>query len=103
MNSKAARPARLSISDTENGLTFDEPDFKLRAMAKFDGKPGTVEGPTIPDGASFVLTKVSTHSFKMTRTQNGKAFDSSTWTVLTRWQGHDKCDPNHRNQRPCHQ
>jgi hypothetical protein len=69
------------LSDAENGLTFDEPDFKLKANAKFDGKPGTVEGPTIPPGASFVLTKTGPRSFKMTRTQDGKVLDTATWTV----------------------
>ena len=78
---KGSAPSLLVISDADNGLTFDEPDFKLKAMAAFDGKPGTVEGPTIPPGASFVLTRVSSHSFKMTRTQNGKPIDTSTWTV----------------------
>ena len=53
----------------------------LRPSAKFDGKPGTVEGPTIPPGASFVLTKTGPRSFKMTRTQDGKPLDMSTWTV----------------------
>ena len=78
---KGSAPSLMLISDTDNGLSFDEPDFKLKATAKFDGQPGTVEGPTIPPGASFVMTKPSTHSFKMTRTQNGKPFDTSTWTV----------------------
>jgi hypothetical protein len=40
-----------------------------------------VEGPTIPPGASFVLTKADARSFKMTRTQDGKVWDMSTWTV----------------------
>ncbi len=78
---KGSTPSLMVISDRDHGLTFDEPDFKLKAMGNFDGKPGTVEGPTIPPGASFTLTRVSSHIFKMTRTQNGKAFDSATWTV----------------------
>lgn len=78
---KGSAPSSLTLSDAENGLTFDEPDFKLKASGKFDGKPGTVEGPTIPPGASFVLTKTGSHSFKMTRTQSGKVWDMSTWTV----------------------
>src|ERR1700679_3483951 len=71
----------LVISDAENGLSFEEPDFKMKASGAFDGKPGNVEGPTIPSGASFFLTKVSARRFKMTRTQSGKPFDQSTWTV----------------------
>ncbi len=78
---KGSSPSLLVISDIEKGLIFDEPDFKLKATATFDGKPGTVEGPTIPPGASFVLTRLGSHSFKMTRTQNGKPLDTSTWTV----------------------
>jgi hypothetical protein len=78
---KGSSPSVFTLSDTENGLTFDEPDFKLKAVGKFDGKPGTVEGPSIPPGASFVLTKVGPRSFKMTRTQNGKPLDMATWTV----------------------
>lgn len=78
---KRNTPSLMVISDRDHGLAFDEPDFKLKAMGNFDGKPGTVEGPTIPPGASFMMTRVSSHSFKMTRTQNGKPFDSSTWTV----------------------
>jgi hypothetical protein len=78
---KGSSPSLLVINDAENGLTFDEPDFKLKASATFDGKPGDVEGPTIPAGASFFITKASAHSFKMTRTQSGKPFDQSTWTV----------------------
>lgn len=78
---KGSTPSLMVISDQDNGLIFDEPDFKLKAMGDFDGKPGTVEGPTIPPGASFTITRVNSHSFKMTRTQNGKPFDSSTWTV----------------------
>jgi len=69
------------ITDRDNGLIFENPDFQLKAMADFDGKPGTVEGPSIPPGASCLLTRVGSHRFKMTRTQNGKPFDSSTWTV----------------------
>jgi hypothetical protein len=78
---KGSSPSLLVISDIDNGLIFDEPDFKLKATATFDGKPGTVEGPTIPPGASFVLTRLGSHSFKMTRTQNGKPLDTSTWTI----------------------
>jgi|HubBroStandDraft_1064217.scaffolds.fasta_scaffold238606_2 hypothetical protein len=78
---KGSAPSALTLSDAANGLVFDEPDFKLKANGKFDGKPGTVEGPTIPPGASFVLTKTGPRSFKMTRTQDGKTFDMSTWTV----------------------
>jgi hypothetical protein len=78
---KGSSPSLLVISDADNGLIVDEPDFKLRAVGKFDGKPGTVEGPTIPPGASFVLSRLGSHSFKMTRTQNGKPLDVSTWTV----------------------
>jgi hypothetical protein len=78
---KGSQRSLFTISDTENGLSFDEPDFKLKATAKFDGKPGNVEGPTIPPGASFVLSKTGPRSFKMTRTQDGKPFDMSTWTV----------------------
>ena len=78
---KGSSPSLLVISDAENGLSFDEPDFKLKATGAFDGKAGDVQGPTIPSGASFFLTKVSGHSFKMTRTQSGKPFDQSTWTV----------------------
>jgi hypothetical protein len=78
---KGSSPSVFTLSDTENGLTFDEPDFKLKAVGKFDGKPGTVEGPSIPPGASFVLTKAGPRSFKMTRTQNGKPLDMATWTV----------------------
>jgi hypothetical protein len=78
---KGSAPSSLTLSDAENGLTFDEPAFKLKASGKFDGKPGTVEGPQIPPGASFVLTKAGPRSFKMTRTQDGKPFDMSTRTV----------------------
>jgi hypothetical protein len=78
---KGSSPSLLTMSDTENGLRVDEPAFKLKAEAKFDGKPGSVEGPTIPPGASFVLTRTGARSFKMTRIQNGKPFDTSTWTV----------------------
>jgi hypothetical protein len=78
---KGSSPSLLVISDAENGLSFEEPDFKMKASGTFDGKPGNVEGPTIPSGASFFLTKVSARSFKMTRTQSGKPFDESTWTV----------------------
>jgi hypothetical protein len=78
---KGSSPSLLTLTDSDNGLTFDEPDFKLKAVGKFDGKPGTVEGPYIPPGASFVLTKAGPRSFKMTRTQNGKPLDMATWTV----------------------
>ena len=78
---KGSSPGLVVISDRDQGLIFDEPDFKLKAAATFDGKPGTVEGPSIPPGASFTMTRVGSHGFQMTRTQNGKAFDSSTWTV----------------------
>jgi hypothetical protein len=78
---KGSSPSLLVISDAENGLSFDEPDFKLKASGTFDGKPGNVEGPTIPPGASFSMTRVGVHTFKMTRTQSGKPFDMSTWTV----------------------
>jgi hypothetical protein len=78
---KGSSPSLLVISDADNGLSFDEPDFKLKAMATFDGKPGILAGPTVPPGASFVLTRVGSHSFKMTRTQNGKPLDMSMWTV----------------------
>ncbi len=78
---QGSAPSSITLSDAENGLAFDEPDFKLKANGKFDGKPGTVEGPTIPPGASFVLTKTGPRSFKMTRTQDGKVWDMSTWTV----------------------
>lgn len=78
---KGSSPSLLVISDAENGLSFDEPDFKMKASATFDGKPGNVEGPAIPSGASFFITKVSPRSFKMTRTQSGKPLDQSTWTV----------------------
>jgi hypothetical protein len=78
---KGSTPSSVTISDIDNGISYDEPDLKLKATGKFDGKPGTVEGPTIPPGASFTLTRVNSHSFKMIRTQNGKPFDTSTWTV----------------------
>jgi hypothetical protein len=78
---KGSSPSLLVMSDIENGLSVEEPDFKLKATGKFDGKPGKVEGPTIPQGASFSLTKTGARSFKMTRTQSGKPFDMSTWTV----------------------
>jgi hypothetical protein len=78
---KGSSPSLIVISDRDDGLTFDEPDFKLKATANFDGKPGTVEGPSIPPGAYFMISRVNSHRFKMTRTQNGKPFDSSTWTV----------------------
>jgi hypothetical protein len=78
---KGSAPSLLMMRDQDNGLSVEEPDFKLKASGKFDGKPGTVEGPTIPPGASFVLTKAGARSFKMTRTQNGKTLDVSTWTV----------------------
>jgi hypothetical protein len=78
---KGSAPGLLIMRDVESGLSVEEPDFKVKASAKFDGKPGMLEGPTIPAGASFVMTKVSARSFKMTRSQNGKAFDMSTWTV----------------------
>ena len=64
-----------------DGLAFDEPDFKLKASGTFDGKLGNVTGPGIPAGASFFLSRIGPHSFKMTRTQNGKPFDMSSWTV----------------------
>ena len=78
---KGSSPSLLVMSDIENGLSVEEPDFKLKATGKFDGKPGKVEGPTIPQGASFSLTKTGARSFKMTRTQSGKPLDMSTWTV----------------------
>jgi hypothetical protein len=78
---KVSSPSLLLLSDIENGLSVEEPDFKVKATGKFDGKPGNVEGPTIPPGASFFLTKAGARSFKMTRTQSGKPFDMSTWTV----------------------
>jgi hypothetical protein len=78
---KGSAPSLLTLSDIENGLAFDEPDFKLKASGTFDGKPGNVTGPGIPAGASFSLTRTGAHSFKMTRTQNGKPFDMSSWTV----------------------
>jgi hypothetical protein len=78
---KGSTPSAITISDIENGLSFDQPDFKLKASATFDGKPGNVEGPGIPQGAAFTMTKLNSHTFKMVRTQNGKPFDSSTWTV----------------------
>lgn len=78
---KTTSPSLIVISDRDHGLIFDEPDFKLKAMGTFDSKPGTVEGPSIPPGASFTMTRVSSHTFKMVRTQNGKPFDSATWTV----------------------
>ncbi len=78
---KGSSPSLLVMSDIENGLSVEEPDFKLKATGKFDGKPGNVEGPTIPQGASFSLAKTGARSFKMTRTQSGKPFDMSTWTV----------------------
>jgi len=78
---KGSARSLVTISDIDNGLSYDEPDFKLKATGKFDGTPGTVEGPSIPPGASFTLTRVNSHSFKMIRTQNGKVFDTSTWTV----------------------
>lgn len=80
-NVKSSAPSMLMMSDMENGLVVEEPDFKLKATGHFDGKPGDVEGPSIPEGASFTLVKAGARSFKMTRTQNGKAFDVSTWTV----------------------
>jgi hypothetical protein len=78
---KGSAPSLLTLSDLEDGLVFDEPDFKLKASGTFDGKPGNVTGPGIPAGASFSLTRIGPHSFKMTRTQNGKPFDMSSWTV----------------------
>jgi hypothetical protein len=78
---KGSSPSTLTISSAENGLSFDEPDFKMKAAATFDGKPGKVEGPSIPEGASFFITKAGARTFKMTRTQSGKPFDMSTWTV----------------------
>lgn len=78
---KGSAPSSVTISDIDNGLSYDEPDFKLKATGKFDGTPGTVEGPSIPPGASFTMSKVNSHTFRMKRTQNGKMFDSSTWTV----------------------
>jgi hypothetical protein len=77
----SSSPSMLMLSDVENGLVVEEPDFKLKATGHFDGNPGDVEGPSIPEGASFTLVKAGARSFKMTRTQNGKAFDVSTWTV----------------------
>jgi hypothetical protein len=78
---KGSAPSLLTLSDIDNGLNFDEPDFKLKATGKFDGKPGDVEGPGIPAGASFSLARTGPHSFRMTRTQNGKPLDASSWTV----------------------
>jgi hypothetical protein len=78
---KGSAPSLLTLSDIEDGLAFDEPDFKLKASGTFDGKPGNVTGPGIPAGASFFLSRIGPHSFKMTRTQNGKPFDMSSWTV----------------------
>jgi hypothetical protein len=78
---KGSSPSLFTLTETGNSLTFDEPDFKLKAVGEFDGKPGTVEGPSIPPGASFVLAKAGPRSFKMTRTQNGKPLDMATWTV----------------------
>jgi hypothetical protein len=78
---KGSAPSLLTLSDIENGIAFDEPDFKMKATGTFDGKPGNVEGPGIPAGASFFITRTGPHSFKMTRTQNGKPFDMSSWTV----------------------
>ena len=80
-NVKSSAPSVLMISDLKDGLVLEEPDFQLKATAHFDGKPGDVEGPSIPDGASFTLTKSGARSFKMTRTQNGKPLDTATWTV----------------------
>ena len=40
---KGSAPSSLTMSDAENGLSFDEPDFKVKATAKFDGKPGTLK------------------------------------------------------------
>jgi hypothetical protein len=78
---KGSAPSLLTLSDIENGIAFDEPDFKMKATGTFDGKPGNVEGPGIPAGASFSISRTGPHSFKMTRTQNGKPFDMSSWTV----------------------
>ena len=78
---KGSSPSVLTMSDMDNGLVVEEPDFKLKATGHFDGKPGEVDGPSIPEGASFTLTRLGAHSFKMIRTQNGKPFDSSSWTV----------------------
>ena len=80
-NVKSSAPSTLTLSDLENGLMLEEPDFKLKAKAHFDGKPGDVEGPTIPEGASFTMKKTSARSFRMLRTQDGKPFDTATWTV----------------------
>jgi hypothetical protein len=78
---KGSTPGLMVISEAGDGLTVHEPDFQVKAVGSFDGKPGTVEGPSIPPGSSFVLKRINSHSFKMTRTQNGKPFDYSTWAV----------------------
>jgi hypothetical protein len=93
----------LTLSDIENGLSFDEPDFKLKATGKFDGKPGKVEGPTIPTRAphSRFDEDDGSRSFKMTRTQAG-----SRWTCLPgrcrRTERLDRCEPNGGNYGSAH-
>ena len=42
---KGSSPSLFTLTETGNSLTFDEPDFKLKAVGEFNGKPGTVEGP----------------------------------------------------------
>src|ERR1700677_1385339 len=43
---KGSSPSLLVISDAENGLSFDEPDFKLKASGAFDGKRVNAQGPS---------------------------------------------------------
>jgi hypothetical protein len=75
-------PESYSISDGgADALQWDIPAIKGKLHATLDGKDNAPEGPTVPQGLTIALTRVSPNVLKMTQKMNGEVTSYSVMTL----------------------
>lgn len=71
------------ISTAADGtITWDIPDFKETFQGKPDGMPVAVKGPTVPDGSTLALKKVSATELSYKFSMGGKVMGMGTMTLV---------------------
>ncbi len=79
---KENNPATMTMKmDSGNEMVWDISSEKATWKGKLDGKDEPATGPTVPDGLTLAVSKISPTSFKMVEKMKGKPLYIGTYSV----------------------